>query len=102
VLTELPDHPPGATVAIPAGGVAIELGIAAAATMVALGAYAAATRIVDLDALVAALPEAMPPYRSQHIAGNERALRAGAALVPDVVRAAWPATPTPLAMAVTS
>jgi Pyruvate/2-oxoacid:ferredoxin oxidoreductase gamma subunit len=40
VLTELPDHPPGATVAIPAGGVAIELGIAAAATMVALGRFA--------------------------------------------------------------
>jgi Pyruvate/2-oxoacid:ferredoxin oxidoreductase gamma subunit len=78
---------PGLPVA--AGAIAMELGSAAVATMVALGAYAAATGAVRVDALVDALAETLPPYRQQHRAVNEEALHAGAALVPGVLRPAW-------------
>ena len=71
--------PPGVTVlGLPATDLAIELGSPAAATMVALGAYAAVTQILAIDDLIDALPDALPSYRSQHIAGNARALEAGA------------------------
>ena len=60
-----------------------------AAAMVMAGAYAAATELVRLDALVAALPEALPSYRRQHVGLNERALRAGYATVATPIVAAW-------------
>ena len=83
----------GPSLAIPAGSVALELGSAAVATMIALGAYAAATDIVDVDALVRALPDALPPYRQQHRDVNERALHAGAELAPTVIAPAWATVP---------
>jgi Pyruvate/2-oxoacid:ferredoxin oxidoreductase gamma subunit len=78
--------------ALPASELAIKLGAAAAATMVALGAYASATEIVNIAELVATLPEVLPSYRSQHIESNARALQAGAdaALELGVRLAAWP------------
>jgi Pyruvate/2-oxoacid:ferredoxin oxidoreductase gamma subunit len=80
------------TAAIAASELAIELGSPAAATMVALGAYAAVTRILAIEELVETLPEALPSYRSQHVASNERALRAGAeaAAAYGILDAAWP------------
>jgi Pyruvate/2-oxoacid:ferredoxin oxidoreductase gamma subunit len=89
----LPPVPAGVrTAAIPASELAIELGSPAAATMVALGAYAAVTRILDIEELVETLPEALPSYRRQHVAGNARALRAGAdaAAGYGIIEAAWP------------
>jgi Pyruvate/2-oxoacid:ferredoxin oxidoreductase gamma subunit len=79
----------GPSLPIPASAVALALGSAAVATMVALGTYAAATGIVDVAALVEALHETLPPYRRQHLALNEQALHAGAELAPSVVAPAW-------------
>ncbi len=93
VLTEEDDLalPPGAEVlSVPAAQIAVEHGSPALTCMVALGAYVAATGLVPLEALCAALPDALPPYRSQHIASSERALRAGADLVPAPLTIAWP------------
>jgi 2-oxoglutarate ferredoxin oxidoreductase subunit gamma len=90
----LPPVPDGVrTAAIPASELAIELGSPAAATMVALGAYAAVTQILQIEELVETLPEALPSYRRQHVASNERALHAGAEAAGGygVLEAAWPA-----------
>ncbi len=84
---------PGVTVLeLEASQLALDLGAAAAATMVALGAYAAATAIVAVDDLIAALPEALPSYRQQHVESNVAALRSGAAAAgaTGVALSAWP------------
>jgi Pyruvate/2-oxoacid:ferredoxin oxidoreductase gamma subunit len=75
---------------VPAAQVAVEVGTPALTCMVAIGAYVTATGIVSIEALCAALPDALPPYRQQHVATSEQALSAGAALVPAVLTAAWP------------
>lgn len=64
---------------VPAGDIATEVGSQMAAGFVLLGAYAAATQMAGLESLVAAMKELVPPYRTQHLAVNEAALRAGAA-----------------------
>ena len=81
----------GPSIDIAASEAAIGLGNAAVTTMVALGAYAAATHLVRLESLVAALPDALPPYRTQHVAINEQALRHGHELVERVTAPAWEA-----------
>ena len=92
VVTSFEVHPSVQTLAFPASELAIELGAAAAATMVALGAYAAATGIVALEELIDTLPAVLPSYRSQHIESNVLALRAGAetAVNSGISLAAWP------------
>jgi Pyruvate/2-oxoacid:ferredoxin oxidoreductase gamma subunit len=80
---------PGLEVRVPAVDLAREAGGILAASMVLLGALAAATGLVGLDALLAAVDEAIPAYRSQHVALNHRALTVGFA-VPSVAPAAWP------------
>ena len=92
----LPPVPDGVrTAAIPGSELAIELGSPAAATMVALGAYAAVTRILEIEELVETLPDALPSYRRQHVASNARALQAGAdaAAGYGILEPAWPAVP---------
>jgi 2-oxoglutarate ferredoxin oxidoreductase subunit gamma len=64
------------------------------ASLVILGAYAATTGIVGLDALRDAVEVSLPPYRRQHVAVNHRALEAGHASVPPGTRPAWAATTT--------
>jgi 2-oxoglutarate ferredoxin oxidoreductase subunit gamma len=59
------------------------------------GAYAGLTAIVSPDALVEAMRESIPSYRTQHIAANERAIRAGLDAVTAGAFPAW--TPTPVA-----
>ena len=59
--------------------------------MVMLGAFATNTGIVGLDALIQAMADSIPPYRTQHIAANERALSAGAELLPANEQPAWEA-----------
>jgi Pyruvate/2-oxoacid:ferredoxin oxidoreductase gamma subunit len=84
--------PEGVSVAaVAASDLAIELGAAAAATMVALGAYAAITDILGIEELVGALPDVLPSYRQQHIASNTRALHVGAEAVRSsgLSRPAW-------------
>ena len=65
-----------------------------AATMVMLGAFSAATGIVSLAGLRDATRACVPPYRSQHIELNERALAIGADAVTGVTVEAWPAVLT--------
>jgi 2-oxoglutarate ferredoxin oxidoreductase subunit gamma len=57
--------------------------------MVMLGAYAGTTGIVGLTSLIEAMRESIPPYRTQHIEANERALRAGFDLLPANAHPAW-------------
>lgn len=74
---------------VAATDMARELGTAAAATMVAVGAYARATGIIGLDGLARALPEVLPPYRLDQSASNARALEAGYGAVDALSRPAW-------------
>lgn len=74
---------------VPATEMATSLGNPMTASMVITGAYAALTGLVGVDALVAGMREAVPPYRRQHVESNEAALRAGAASVPALAAPAW-------------
>lgn len=67
----------GIVVQIDATARATALGIQRSASMLALGAFAAFTKIVRLESLVAAARDVLPSYRAQHTAANEVAIRAG-------------------------
>jgi Pyruvate/2-oxoacid:ferredoxin oxidoreductase gamma subunit len=75
---------------VEATGIATDMGNQRAASMVALGAFAAATGIVGLAALEAATAMVLPSYRAEHAAANADAIRAGHGLVADCVAPAWP------------
>ena len=62
-------------VEVPATDLAVDLGNIMTASMVMLGAYVAATGLVALDALDAAVAESLPSYRTQHVARNVAAHR---------------------------
>ena len=68
---------------------AVDVGNIMAATVVMVGALSALSGLVSLDSLVAAVPEALPPYRTKHIAVNQDALRAGFAAVTPGTVPAW-------------
>jgi len=68
-------------VGVAAGDIAAGLGSQMAAGFVLLGAYAGVTGMAGLESLVGAMKELVPPYRTQHLALNEAALRAGAEAV---------------------
>ncbi|HLY83471.1 MAG TPA: 2-oxoacid:acceptor oxidoreductase family protein [Acidimicrobiales bacterium] len=72
-----------------ASTMAIDLGNPHAGSQVALGAFAAATGVVSLEALVGATERALPPYRSQHIAANAEAVRKGFESVSSRLTGAW-------------
>ncbi len=74
---------------VPATAIAAEVGHPMAASFVMAGAYAAATGLVGLPAITAALDEILPPYRAQHRACNEAAVTAGAGAVEPLMAAAW-------------
>ncbi|MGW1989285.1 2-oxoacid:acceptor oxidoreductase family protein [Embleya sp. NPDC001921] len=86
---------PGATptvgrlVPVPASELAASTGNPSAVTMIALGAYAAATAVVALDTLLDTAAEVLPPYRRQHADGIRSALRMGHAHAGPALRA-WP------------
>lgn len=69
-------------IGIPAGDIAVRLGAPMGAGFVLLGAYAAITQMAALESLISAMKELVPPYRTQHVAMNEAALRAGADAAP--------------------
>jgi Pyruvate/2-oxoacid:ferredoxin oxidoreductase gamma subunit len=73
--------------------VATELGNPLGAAMVIVGAYAAVTGLLGIDALVDAMRASIPSYRAQHADANERALRAGWDLLPHGTSPAWATTP---------
>jgi 2-oxoglutarate ferredoxin oxidoreductase subunit gamma len=69
---------------------AAEMGNVRGASMIVLGAFAAATGLVSPAALVAATAEVFPSYRAQHAAANAEAIRAGYDLVQTRAVEAWP------------
>lgn len=69
--------------------IAQEAGNALAASLALVGAYAAITGLVGAESLVAAMVDALPPYRRQHAETNERALRAGFLAAPAGAAPAW-------------
>ena len=82
-VVDRPDVAGGCTVIeVPAHDIALTLGSAMAASMVMVGAYAAATGLVGLASLSAASRASLPSYRTQHAALNDEALRAGFESVP--------------------
>ena len=83
------DNDPALVVEIAATDLAVDLGNIMTASMVMLGAYVAATDIVGLDALDAAVAESLPSYRTQHVALNIAALRAGYDVAPRALAPAW-------------
>jgi len=62
---------------VPAMDLAVDLGNVLVGCMIITGLYARSTGLVGIDALVAAVAEALPPYRVKHIELNQAALRAG-------------------------
>jgi 2-oxoacid:acceptor oxidoreductase gamma subunit (pyruvate/2-ketoisovalerate family) len=77
-------------VEVPASDLALEVGHVMTASMVMIGAYAAVTGMVRLSSLVRASEASLPSYRSQHVALNDRALRAGFDAVEEGLWPAWP------------
>jgi Pyruvate/2-oxoacid:ferredoxin oxidoreductase gamma subunit len=80
---------PVTVIRVRATNVAADLGNPLGGAMVMLGAYAGTTGIVGIDSLVEAMRASIPPYRTQHIAANETALRAGWDLLPANAHPAW-------------
>jgi Pyruvate/2-oxoacid:ferredoxin oxidoreductase gamma subunit len=71
--------------------IAAELGNELGGSMVMVGAYVGTTGLVGLDATVEAMRQSIPPYRQQHIAANEAAIRAGFDAVDQFTFPAWEA-----------
>lgn len=76
---------------VPAGRMADELGSPLVASLILLAAYARVTGLVGVETLVEAMRQSVPSYRRQHVSGNEKALRAGFAVLPAGAVPAWPA-----------
>ena len=74
---------------VPATTVAADLGNPLGGSMVMLAAFCATTGVVDRDALVEGMRASIPPYRTQHIEANERAIHAGWELLPVGEFPAW-------------
>lgn len=85
------DLPQGMVVEVEATGVATDLGNGRGGAMVALGALAAATGLVDLERLTAAAYEVLPSYRASHAEANAAALAAGYALIAEPAADLWAA-----------
>jgi len=85
VNTSLVARPPvweGARlIAIPATEIAKQMGNVMGAGMIALGAFVAATGIVQLVSLSRALDRVLPPHRRKQIDANRTCLERGAAYV---------------------
>lgn len=82
---------PGPLLSVAASAIATGAGVAQAGSMVALGAFVAATGIVQLETLLAIAGEVLPPYRRQFADGNRRAMQLGHDAVAATLCAAWPA-----------
>jgi Pyruvate/2-oxoacid:ferredoxin oxidoreductase gamma subunit len=80
-----------AVVELPVADIAERAGNRMAASMVMLGAYAAATDLVTAEALVGSVAESLPPYRKQLAEVNVAAIRAGFDAAPRSIAPAWEA-----------
>jgi len=80
---------------VPATEIAIDLGNELVGSMVMTGAYVGITGLIGLDATVEAMRRLVPPYRRQHIAANDEAIRAGFDTVDHLAYSAWEQEPAP-------
>jgi Pyruvate/2-oxoacid:ferredoxin oxidoreductase gamma subunit len=78
---------------VEATAVATEMGNSRGGSMVALGALAAATGLLELPRLTEAAYEVLPSYRADHAKANADALAAGFALVESPAASMWSASP---------
>ena len=76
---------------VPATQIASDLGSGLAASMVLVAAFASITGLAGAESLVAAMRDCVPARRAEHVATNERALRAGFDAVPSGAAPAWEA-----------
>jgi 2-oxoglutarate ferredoxin oxidoreductase subunit gamma len=83
------DQPSVEVVEIAATDIALEVGHIMCASMVMVGTFAKLSGLLSLAALGQAVADALPPYRSQHIALNRAALEAGFAAAPEHVVPTW-------------
>jgi 2-oxoglutarate ferredoxin oxidoreductase subunit gamma len=90
VFTLSVEVPNARVFAVPAKDMANEMGSPMSAAFVMLGAFAAVTGLVRVGSAVDAMRELVPPYRTEHVAANERAIEAGATSVPALAAPAWP------------
>jgi 2-oxoglutarate ferredoxin oxidoreductase subunit gamma len=74
---------------VAASEVAADLGSPMSAGFVLLGAFVAVTGLVGVESVVGAMRQLVPAYRTQHLEANERAIRAGAGLLPAEAAPAW-------------
>jgi Pyruvate/2-oxoacid:ferredoxin oxidoreductase gamma subunit len=85
ICGELAGGRPGVRrIELPATDLAVDAGNIMTASMVMAGAFAELSGIVSVDAVSAAISSALPSYRTQHIALNERAVEIGCAAAADV------------------
>jgi 2-oxoglutarate ferredoxin oxidoreductase subunit gamma len=82
----------GTVVPLAVTGMATAAGIPQAGAMLAIGAFAAATGIVEIDTLHAIMEDVLPSYRRQFAGANRRALNLGYEAVADQLCPAWPGT----------
>jgi 2-oxoglutarate ferredoxin oxidoreductase subunit gamma len=75
--------------AYPAQKLAADAGAPLGASLVLLGAYCTLTGLCSVESLVAAMKRLVPPYRTQHVAGNEAAIRIGAGAAEPLAAPAW-------------
>jgi 2-oxoglutarate ferredoxin oxidoreductase subunit gamma len=78
---------------VPCTEIAASLGNELGASMVMTGAYIGITGLVGLDATIEGMRESIPPYRSQHVAANEEAIRTGYDSVAYLAAPAWEGEP---------
>jgi 2-oxoglutarate ferredoxin oxidoreductase subunit gamma len=81
----------GALLEVAATGAAAQADMPQAGSLVALGAFAAATGIVTLQALQDVAEEVLPPYRREYAEANRRALALGFGMAPQIICSAWDA-----------
>jgi 2-oxoglutarate ferredoxin oxidoreductase subunit gamma len=84
------DIPEARVFRVPAKDIAVDMGIPMSAGFVMLGAFVAVTGIVEVESAVGAMKQLVPPYRTEHVEANERAIRAGAGALPWHGAPAWP------------
>lgn len=78
---------------IPATDIAVDAGNIMTASVVMVGALSAITGLVSLEALLEAVPQSLPPYRTKHVDLNRAALRAGFDSVAHDTIPAWGSAP---------
>jgi 2-oxoglutarate ferredoxin oxidoreductase subunit gamma len=84
------DVPEARVFEVPAIEMATELGNPMSAGFVLLGGFVRLTGLVQIAAVIEAMRQLVPPYRTQHVVANERAIEAGAAAVEALAVPAWP------------